>query len=348
MLKPEKLNENDTIAIVSLSSGIAGDKEFNHRYNIGKERLEKVFNLKTITLTNALKGSKILNENPELRAKDLMDAFKNKNIKAIISNIGGDDTIRLLPYIDYEVIKNNPKIFIGYSDTTINHFVMYKAGLVSYYGPSVMAEMAENVKMHEYTKNHFKNILFKNSKNYQIKPSPIWTSISLSWLDSKNNNIEREMTKDEKGFEVLNGKGKFEGILIGGCIDTFHMFIGSDIWPRKDEWKNKILFLETSEDTPEPSFIAQILRNPLMQECLENIKGLLIGKPYNEKYYEEYKDVYLNVIKKEYHLENLPIIYNYNFGHTAPMCIMPIGIKVEVNCENGIIEFKESATKEEK
>jgi len=277
-----------------------------------------------------------------------MDAFKNKEIKAIISNIGGDDTIRLLPYIDYEVIKNNPKIFIGYSDTTINHFMMYKAGLVSYYGPSVMAEIAENVNMHEYTKKHFKNILFKNSKNYQIKTSTKWTSVSLSWLNEENNGIERKMTEDDKGFETLNGKGKFEGVLIGGCIDTFHMFIGSEIWPRKDEWKDKILFLETSEDMPEPSFIAQILRNPLFKECLENIKGLLIGKPYNEKYYEEYKETYLKVIKDEYHLDNLPIIYNYNFGHTAPMCIMPIGIRVEVNCENGIIELKESATKEEK
>ena len=67
-----------------------------------------------------------------------MNAFKDKSIKGVINAIGGDDTIRLLPYIDFDVIKNNPKIFMGFSDTTVNHFMMYKAGLVSYYGGSFM------------------------------------------------------------------------------------------------------------------------------------------------------------------------------------------------------------------
>jgi muramoyltetrapeptide carboxypeptidase LdcA involved in peptidoglycan recycling len=82
-------------------------------------------------MPNALKGIKYLDEHPEARASDLMDAFRDKEIKAIFSAIGGDDSIRLLPYIDFDVIKNNPKIFTGFSDTTSNHMMMYKAGLVS-------------------------------------------------------------------------------------------------------------------------------------------------------------------------------------------------------------------------
>lgn len=139
MIKPKKLNVGDTVAIVSLSGGIAGEEVFKHRYELGKKRLEEVFGLKTITMPNALKGSDYLKEHPEARARDLMNAFLDKNIKAIFCNIGGDDTIRLLPYIDFNIIKNNPKIFMGYSDTTSNHFMMYKAGLVSYYGPAIMS-----------------------------------------------------------------------------------------------------------------------------------------------------------------------------------------------------------------
>ena len=111
MLIPEKLKKGDTVAIVSLSSGMGGDKEFFHRYLLGKKRLEEVFGLNVVTMPNALKGSKYLNEHPEARANDLMEAFKDKSIKGIISMIGGDDTIRLLPYIDYEIIKKNPKLF---------------------------------------------------------------------------------------------------------------------------------------------------------------------------------------------------------------------------------------------
>ena len=345
MKKPKRLKKGDKVAIVSLSSGIAGDKEFYHRYEIGKKRLEEEFGLKVVTMPNALIGSSQVYLHPELRAKDLMDAFKDKTIKAIFCNLGGDDTIRILPYIDFEVLKNNPKIFMGYSDTTINHFMLYKAGIVSYYGPCIMAEFAENVKMHDYTKNSVFKILFENSKGYKIIPSQEWTSELLTCMNPDNNKIQRKMIKDDKGIEILQGKSDIEGVLIGGCIDTFHMFIGSEIWSRIN-WKNKILFLETSEDKPDPSFISQILRNPLMGKVLRQVKGIIIGKPFDETYYEEYKTAYLNVIQKELNLKDLFIGYNYNFGHTAPMCILPIGTKVKINIKDGIIEFLESATKE--
>lgn len=345
MKKPEKLHKGDKVAIVSLSSGMAGDESFRHRYELGKKRLEEDFGLKVVTMPNALLGSKELNLHPEYRAKDLMDAFKDKEIKAIFCNIGGDDTIRLLPYIDFEIIKNNPKIFMGYSDTTINHFMLNKVGLVSFYGPSVMTEFAENVQMHDYTKDSIINTLFKNSKGYKIKPTNEWTSEFLPWEDINNNNIKKKMIKDNKKIEILQGEKDIEGELLGGCIDTFQMFIGSEIWPQ-DNWQNKILFLETSEDKPDPSLIAQILRNPLMVEVLQNVKGVIIGKSNDEAFYEEYKNTYLEVITKELGLKNLFIGYNYNFGHTAPMCVLPMGIKVKISVVDGVIEFLESATEE--
>ena len=343
MIKPKKLKKGDKVAIVSLSSGIAGDEVFFHRYEFGKKRLEEEFGLEVITMENALIGSEGIKLHPELRAKDLMEAFLDKEIKAVFCNLGGDDTIRLLPYIDFELIRDNPKIFMGYSDTTINHFMLNKAGVVSYYGPCVMAEFAENVKMHDYTKSSILKVLFENSEGYKILSSDKWTSESLSWMDFNNNNIERKMLSENKGVEILQGNESVEGVLLGGCIDTFHMFIGSEIWP-KDDWENKILFLETSEDKPDPSFISQILRNPLMVEVLKKIKGLIIGKPVDETYYEEYKEAYLEVIQNELKLNNLFVAYNYNFGHTAPMCVLPMGIKVRVNVKNGVIEFLESAT----
>jgi muramoyltetrapeptide carboxypeptidase LdcA involved in peptidoglycan recycling len=136
LIKPPKLNVGDKIATVSLSWGGAGDKLW--RYEIGKKRLKEVFGLEVIEMPNTLKSSEFIYLHPEKRAEDLMNAFRDPTIKGIISCIGGSDSVRLLPYIDFEVIKSNSKIFIGYSDTTIAHFMCYKAGISSFYGPAVL------------------------------------------------------------------------------------------------------------------------------------------------------------------------------------------------------------------
>lgn len=146
MIKPKRLNTGDRIAIVSLSWGGLVDESYIHKFHIAKERLEKDFGLEVVCMPHALKGSEFVAQHPELRAKDLMDAFSDTSISAIFCAIGGDDTIRTLPYVDLDIIKNNPKIFMGYSDSIINHFMMYKAGLVSFYGPSIMCEFGEYVK----------------------------------------------------------------------------------------------------------------------------------------------------------------------------------------------------------
>ena len=131
MIKPEHLRPGDTVAIVSLSSGILGEPWAIHKLDIARERLEKDFGLSVKVMPNALRGVDWLDAHPEARAADLMDAFRDPEIKAIITAIGGDDSIRLLPYIDFDLIRANPKIFTGFSDTTISHFMLYKAGLVS-------------------------------------------------------------------------------------------------------------------------------------------------------------------------------------------------------------------------
>ena len=326
MLKPKRLDTNDKIAIVSLSWGGLGDKNLIHKYYIAKERLENDFGLEVIPMPNALKGTEFVYEHPELRAKDLMSAFQDKTIKAIFCAIGGEDTIRILPYIDFKIIRENPKIFMGYSDTTVNHFMMNKAGLISFYGPSVMCEFGEYVKMFDYTK------------------------------EAENKNIEKTLIKEEHGYEVLQGTGKITGQILGGCIDVFPMIIGTTIWPKQEEWKDKILLIETSEDkkillieTSEdklpPNYLTYYLRNLGAEGILDEIKGIIIGKPQEEKYYEEYKEVYKKVLK-EYHKEDLPVLYNINIGHAYPTGIIPLGIEVEVDFDNKTIRLLESATEE--
>jgi len=343
MIKPQRLAKGDAVAIVSLSSGLGGEAAFLHRYETGKRRLEVEFGLNVVTMPNALKGIEYLDNHPEARATDLMAAFNDDSIKAIICMIGGDDTIRLLEHIDFDIIRGNPKIFMGYSDTTANHFMMYKAGLVSFYGPCILMEFAENVTMHEYTKNYIQSVLFQPSAELAIKPSPVWTSQFLEWSDEVNNDIARNMTKDDKGFELLQGNGIAQGRLLGGCIDVFPMIMGTKIWPTLQEWDNAILFLETSEVCPSPDDVKYILRGLAAQGIFNRISGILFGKPQNEKYYDEYKLVLVQVISKECGRSDTPILYNINFGHTSPICILPYGILAEINCDKKSLRLLEAA-----
>ena len=341
MIKPEKLHKGDKIAIVSLSWGGLGDESLIHKYHIAKERLEKDFGLEAVTMPHALAGSEFVYEHPELRAKDFMDAFLDPSVKGIFSAIGGDDSVRILPYIDCEIIKTHPKIFMGYSDTTVSHFIMNKAGVVSYYGPSIMAEFGEYGKMFDYTADAVRNILFGDSRGYPVLSSDIWSNDSLAWKE-ENMHKRRKIQPETHHYEVLSGGGTIRGQLLGGCIDVFPMIVGTSIWPSAEEWKGKILLLETSEDKPTPDYVKYYLRNLGAQGILQKINGIVVGKPKDEEFYEEYKEVYRKVLH-EFHREALPILYNVNVGHASPIGILPLGIEYEIDLDQKTIRFAESA-----
>lgn len=342
MIKPKTLKPGDKVAVVSLSKGLLGEPNMIHKYEIAKKRLKDDFGLELVAMPNALKGMKFVYEHPELRAKDLMDAFKDSSIAGIICALGGDDTIRLLPYIDYSVIKNNPKIFTGYSDTTANHLMLHKAGLVSFYGPTIMCEFGQYTKMFDYTAEAVKNIFFKDSAGLEIKSSPVWSDDFIPWGE-ENMNKQLKTRPEEHGYELLQGSGTVEGFLLGGCLEVLQICNGTSIWPTLDEWKDKILLLETSDEKPTPDQLKYFMRNFGAQGIFDVIKGILVGKPAGETYYEEYKDVIKKMLK-EHHAENLPVLYNINVGHAAPIGILPLGTKVKVDFSNKRIFLVESAT----
>jgi len=329
--KPKMLKAGDKVATISLSWGGAGEPDLRWRYEQGIDRLRNVFGLEVVSMPNSLKGGDYLYENPQARAEDLMNAFKDPTIKGIFSNIGGSESIRLLPYINFDVIRDNPKVFIGYSDSTVTHLFCHKAGISSFYGPAILMDFAENVEMHEYTVEALKKTLFTASAIGEIKPATEWTSERLEWI-IENKDKKRKMNANQ-GYELLQGSGIAQGRLIGGCIEVLEFAKGTSLWPTEEYWKNSILFFETSEELPTPANIEYWLRNYGTQGILQQAKGIIFGKPQNEKYYEEYKES-IQLIMKELSLENLPILYNLNFGHTEPKFVLPYGAMAEIDCEN--------------
>ena len=345
MIKPQRLKKGDTVAIVSLSRGMLGEPWAIHKLTIAKQRLENDFGLKVKVMPNALKGMDYLYQHPEARAQDLMDAFSDKDVKAIFTAIGGDDTIRLLPYIDFDVIKNNPKIFAGFSDTTVNHLMMRKAGLISYYGASIMNNWAEYIKINDYTLDAFKNIFFEPKEEYEVKSSPVYSlDEDKVWWKEENINTPRKYHKEEVGYQVLQGTGRVQGELIGGCVDTFTYLLGTSLWPTVDDFKGKILLLETSEDNMSPMLLTYILRNLQAQGVLDVINGIIVGKPTTMDYFEEYKEVYKKVVAGEAKRPDLPILYNVNVGHAEPIGVFALGCKYEIDCDNKKLTLFEPAT----
>lgn len=342
LIKPQKLQPGDRVATVSLSWGGAGEPHLRWRYEQGVQRLKDNFRLEVVPMSNSLKGEEYLYHYPEARAEDLMNAFEDKSIKGIITNIGGNDSIRLFPYIDFEMIRNNPKIFIGFSDNTISHLFCLKAGLSSFYGPSVMTDFAENVKMDPYTIEMVNRVLFSNETIGKIAPAPQWTSELVLW-DEKNKQIQRTMQPNQ-GNELLQGKGTVQGRLIGGCIEVLEFAKGTEIWPEDRYWENSILFFETSEDKPNPDFITYWLRNYATMGILHKANGIIFAKPKDETYFEEYKQE-IRTVMNEYNLETLPILYNLNFGHTEPKCILPYGALAEIDCEQATFSILESGVR---
>ncbi|MBQ8508672.1 MAG: LD-carboxypeptidase [Clostridia bacterium] len=341
LVKPRRLRHGDTIAVVSLSWGGLGDPEFIHKYRIAKERLERDFGLRVIAMPNALAGSDFVYAHPELRARDLMDAFADDSVASVFCAIGGDDTIRLLPYIDFDVLRAHPKIFMGYSDSTINHFMMHKAGLVSFYGPSVMAELGEYGKICDYTADAVRTLLFDAPVRHEVKPSPLWSDDLIPWDEA---NIGRTLTmkSDPRGYELLQGKGVVRGHILGGCIDVFMMASGTGIWPEVNDWRGAILLIETSEDKPSPDFVRWALRNLAAQGILQVLSGMIVGKPQGEVYYEEYKDAILSVLA-EAGRRDLPVLYNLNIGHAKPTGVLPLGTLAEIDCGRRSLTLVESA-----
>ncbi|MDY0395312.1 S66 peptidase family protein [Virgibacillus halophilus] len=341
LIKPKKLLQGDRVATISPSWGGAGEPQIRWRYEQGVKRLEEIFGLEVVPMPNSLKGEEYLYQNPKARAEDLMMAFRDERIKGIIANIGGEDSIRLLPHIDFDVIRENPKVFMGYSDVTVSHLFCHKAGISSFYGPAILTDFAENVAMDPYTIDMVKRTLFSNKVIGDIQSAANWTSERLEWLEE--NRYKRRTMQPNGGYEVLQGSGVVKGSLIGGCMSVLEFVKGTVLWPDEKYWEGCIIFFETSEEKPHPDSIRYWLRNYAAQGILQKASGMIFGKPQDEAYYDEYKHE-IQQVMKEYGVEDLPVLYNMNFGHTEPKFILPYGALAEIDCDKKSFAILESGT----
>ena len=338
--KPERLRPGDIVAVVSPSWG--GPCAFPGVYENGLKVL-RGWGLKIKEFPSARSGAAFLRENPRFRAEDINAAFFDPEVKAVIASIGGNDSVRILPFLDKQAISANPKILLGYSDTTTLHVFLNLLGVASFYGPSVMAGLSQAERLPAEFRNHVRKMLFEPETAYTYSSYKEYSEGYPDW--GKEENIGKvNPPRINGGWRWLQGTGSVSGELFGGCLEVLEMMKATEFWPSREFWKGKIFFLETSEDKPPLWYVDQVLRNYGMLGVFENISGLIFSRPmlYSKEEKEKLHQILLRVLGKEFGRPELPIVANFDIGHTDPQFVLPLGVRAELDCSAKSVRLTES------
>jgi muramoyltetrapeptide carboxypeptidase LdcA involved in peptidoglycan recycling len=341
-IKPPALRRGDRVAVVTPSWGGPGAQP--ERYARGRRVLEETFGLDVVEMPHALDPPEAVARNPRGRADDLNAAFRDPSVRAVIASIGGEDSVRVLPHLDLDAVAANPKIYLGYSDSTSIHFGLRKAGVTSFYGPTVMAGFAENVEPFAYALDAVRRTLFETAPVGLVEPNRAgWTEEFLEWGDPALRDRRRTLQRPT-GPRTLQGRGTARGPLIGGCAEVLEMLKGTPWWPPLEIWRGAIFFYETSEEAPSAQLVLRWLRNFGSQGILRVLSGIIVGRPYcvaPEKR-PEFDAAILRALDEE-GLHELPVLADLDFGHTDPIFTLPYGVVAEIDCASSSLTLTESA-----
>lgn len=333
--RPRALKPGDTVAVVSPSSGTA--HAYPHIYAQGLATL-RGWGLRIKEYPTTRMSNEELARHPEWRARDVNHAFADPDVAAIIASIGGDDCMRTLPWLDDALIGRNPKILLGYSDTTTLLWFAHMQGMVTFHGPSVMAGLAQSAYLPAYYRQHYHQMLFSPRDTYTYQSALQYSDGYLGWHDTTQRNRPKPW-QYSRGWQWLQGRGQVRGRLVGGCIEVLEFTKGTRYWPAADFWYHKILFLEMSEEKPTLLHVERWLRNYGLQGAFDRISGLVFGRPYGYTVNEQIAldAMIVRVVRDEFGAKSLPIVTNFDVGHTEPQLIVPLGVLAELDCERQTI-----------
>lgn len=342
-LKPPRLRPGDTIAVVSTSWG--GPHLFPWRFDAGLRTLRETFGLRVRELPSARRPPDDLYADPRARADDLNAAFADDDVAAIISSIGGDDSVRVLPFLDGELAARRPKILMGYSDTTTQLLFYRGHGLVTFHGPSVMSGLAQLAELGDDVVDHARTLLFEARDEYCYPGFGRYHVGFHDWADPANAAVAGDCVTDD-GPHVLQGAGSVVGPMLGGCIEVLDMLRGTEFWPTGEMWDGALMLLETSEEAPSTDQVGRWLRSYGVLGLFDRVAGVLVGRArdYSPQAKRELDEVVLRVVRDEFGAGGLPVVTNLDFGHTDPQWVLPLGVPTRVDCATGALTLLESPT----
>lgn len=318
----EKLKLGEAIGIFSPSSPVT--YTVPKRFERGKKYLQnKGFKIVEGSLTG--KYDNYRSGSIKDRAEELNALIRNPEVRCIMATIGGMNSNSILPYIDYEAFKKDPKIIIGYSDVTAILLAIYaKTGIQTFYGPALVASFGEFPAFVDMTYDYFKELLIEETKlPYEYKMPKVWTDEFVNWTEQDR---EKARYKNE-WITVYEGEAK--GRLIGGNLNTMQGIWGSEYMPEIKD--GDILLIEDclkDAATIERSF--SLLK---LNGIFDKVSGIILGK------HELFDDQKTGIKPYEILLEvlgdtNIPFLAEFDCCHTHPMMTMPLGGEVFLDATN--------------
>lgn len=317
-----KLKVGDSIGIFSPSS--PATVTASRRFERSKAFLEK----KGFTIVEGELTGKIdtyRSGTPKQRAEELNLLIRNPDVKMIMSTIGGTNSNSILPYLDYEAIKDNPKIFVGYSDATAVLLSIYtKTQIPTFYGPALIPSFGEFEPFLNDTYNYFEQFFMRsNNIPYEVPMPPYWSDEAVNW---ETKTTEKTRFKNEW---ICAREGKAEGRLIGGNLNAMYGIMGSSYMPEIQH--GDILLIE--DCTKDASIIEKNFAMLKVNGIFDKVSGIILGK------HERFND--LGTGRKPYEIlleildeTNIPVLAEFDSCHTHPMHPMPIGGKVLLDATN--------------
>ena len=310
-IKPPRLKPGEVIGIISPASSAQDPSQLEKAIKYFEKNGYRIEVGKSV---GHVKG--YLAGTDEERACDLNEMFRNKNIKAIICLRGGYGAGRILDKINYRIIKNNPKIFVGYSDiTSLQMAILKKTGLVTFAGPMITSDFADGID--PFTEEFFWKLVTSKKKLGKLSFPGI------------------------KKFPAIS-KGSTSGRIIGGNLAVFSSLIGTPYFP---ELKDTILMLEDIDELPYR--IDRLINQMRLNNIFKQVKGIILGRFVDcYEHDPDKKTLTLGEIMEEYlHDLKIPVLYSFPHGHIKEKVTIPFGIKVKLNASRGYVEYLENAVR---
>lgn len=328
LIKPKRLYAGDTVAVIAPSSGISAkgfEKGLKHLESLG-------FKPKVGEFARGKNG--FLAATDAERLKDLHWAFSDNDVKGVWCIRGGYGAARLLPFINYNIIKRNPKVFIGYSDITALHMAFhYETGLVTFHGPVAASTFTD------YTRANCLNVLMNPQNDYVVKLSP--PTKPEPEIDANPEDEAKKTKEPPVTLETITA-GVARGRLIGGNLSLVSSLAGTKYGLNK--LKNNILFLEDVGELPYR--IDRMLTQLLQSADLKSLSGIALGHFTDAGGVKEGESqTVLDVLRDRLGNLGIPVIYGLSFGHINDQFTLPEGIQAELDTKNATVTFLETAVR---
>ena len=331
---PTKPQPGDRVAVLSPSAGLPA--VFPQVFDLGLRRLRNDFDLIPVEFPT----TRAMDASPQDRAHDIHAAFADPTITAVLASIGGDDQIDVVPYLNLNLLRDNPKPFFGYSDNTNLLNVLWNLGIVSYQGGSVMVQLARGGRMHPATEASLRAALFTHGE-YELRPADDYTDQDREWSHPTWLDAEPAMMPGD-GWTWDGPSRRVTGPTWGGCLDVIDVILrAADRLQPPDAYAGTVLHIETSEEMPPASQVRDILRRLGESGMLEQVAAVLVGRPKawsfeqplgahaKHTYVIEQRETVLRTLAE--FTGDVPVVTGLDIGHTDPQLVMPNGGQVTVD-----------------